>query len=167
MVVSEQNLYRYALMVVPIQIGFSTNPSLGFARALAPLESSFEPYPVEIKQVLISTFSLFPASCWIPPWEKLGFQDWGLIEDQSSTLVDSKLGLEHLVRHDDLGLETDFYACLPLCSFAHACEGRSPQAGTSEIVITTHTRPCGIGRRNGMPWGRLIPIVGMLTTTGH
>nr|CAD1817223.1 unnamed protein product [Ananas comosus var. bracteatus] len=70
------------------------------------------------------------------------------------------------LRHDDLRLETDFYACLPLCSFAHACEGRSPQAGTPEIAIAPHARPCEIGRRNGMPWGRLIPRVGMLTTTG-
>nr|CAD1835769.1 unnamed protein product [Ananas comosus var. bracteatus] len=61
---------------------------------------------------------------------------------------------------------THFYACLPLCSFAHAYEVRSPQAGTQEIAIATHARPCGIGRRNGMPWGRLIPRVGMLTTTG-
>nr|CAD1842379.1 unnamed protein product [Ananas comosus var. bracteatus] len=66
-----------------------------------------------------------------------------------------------------LKLEMDFYACLPLCSFVHACEGRFPQAGTPEIAIATHARPCGIGCRNGMPWGRLIPRVGMLTTTGH
>nr|CAD1830244.1 unnamed protein product [Ananas comosus var. bracteatus] len=26
--------------------------------------------------------------------------------------------------------------------------------------------PCGIGRRSGLPWARLIPRVGMLTTTG-
>nr|CAD1823371.1 unnamed protein product [Ananas comosus var. bracteatus] len=57
-------------------------------------------------------------------------------------------------------------ACLPLCSFAHACEGRSLQAGTPEIAIATYARPCGIGRRSGLPWGRLIPRVGMLTTTG-
>nr|CAD1823334.1 unnamed protein product [Ananas comosus var. bracteatus] len=69
-------------------------------------------------------------------------------------------------RHDDIRLETDDYACLPLCSFAHACEGRSPQAGTSEIAIATYACPCGIGRQNGMPWGKLIPRVGMLTTTG-
>nr|CAD1818640.1 unnamed protein product [Ananas comosus var. bracteatus] len=70
------------------------------------------------------------------------------------------------IPYDDLELETDFYAYLPLCSFAHACEGRSPQAGTPEIAIATHARPCRIGCRNGMPWGRLIPRVGMLTTTG-
>nr|CAD1827322.1 unnamed protein product [Ananas comosus var. bracteatus] len=89
-----------------------------------------------------------------------------MVEEGSSTLGHSKLGLEHLVRHDDLRLETDFYACLLLCSFAHACEGRSLQAGTPEIAIATHARPCGIGRRNRMLWGRLIPRVGMLTTTG-
>nr|CAD1833656.1 unnamed protein product [Ananas comosus var. bracteatus] len=69
-------------------------------------------------------------------------------------------------RHDDIGLETNDYACLPLYSFTHACEGRSPEAGTPEIAIATYAHPCGIGRRNGMPWGRLIPRVGMLTTTG-
>nr|CAD1829994.1 unnamed protein product [Ananas comosus var. bracteatus] len=26
--------------------------------------------------------------------------------------------------------------------------------------------PCGIGRRSGLPWARLIPRVGMMTTTG-
>nr|CAD1820761.1 unnamed protein product [Ananas comosus var. bracteatus] len=71
-----------------------------------------------------------------------------------------------LMSHDDIGLETNFYACLPLCSFAYAYDGRFPQAGTPEIVIATHARPYGIGRRNGMPWGRFIPKVGMLTTTG-
>nr|CAD1823522.1 unnamed protein product [Ananas comosus var. bracteatus] len=35
--------------------------------------------------------------------------------------------------HDDIGLETDDYACLPLCSFAYACEGRSLQTGTPEM----------------------------------
>nr|CAD1829418.1 unnamed protein product [Ananas comosus var. bracteatus] len=45
-------------------------------------------------------------------------------------------------------------------------KGRSPQAGTPEIAYATQARPCGIGRQNGMPWGRLIPRVGMLTTTG-
>nr|CAD1823527.1 unnamed protein product [Ananas comosus var. bracteatus] len=69
-----------------------------------------------------------------------------------------------LFRHEDLVLMTDFYAYLPLCSFAHACEGRSLQAGTPKIAIVTCL--CGIGRRSGLPWGRLIPSVGMLTTTG-
>nr|CAD1830179.1 unnamed protein product [Ananas comosus var. bracteatus] len=69
-------------------------------------------------------------------------------------------------RHDDRELDTIDHVCLPLCSFAHACEGRSPQAGTPEIAYATQARSCGIGRQNGMPWGRLIPRVGMLTTTG-
>nr|CAD1827507.1 unnamed protein product [Ananas comosus var. bracteatus] len=68
--------------------------------------------------------------------------------------------------HDDIRLETDIYAFLPLCLFAHSCEGRFPQAGTPEIAIATYARPYGIGRRNGMPWGRLIPRVGMLTNMG-
>nr|CAD1818412.1 unnamed protein product [Ananas comosus var. bracteatus] len=55
--------------------------------------------------------------------------------------------------HDDIGLELETYACLPLCSFAYTYEGRSLQAGTREIAIATYARPCGIGRRNGMPWG--------------
>nr|CAD1820426.1 unnamed protein product [Ananas comosus var. bracteatus] len=42
-------------------------------------------------------------------------------------------------------------ACSPLCSFAHACEGRSLQADTPEIAIATYARPCGIGRRSGLP----------------
>nr|CAD1832732.1 unnamed protein product [Ananas comosus var. bracteatus] len=49
---------------------------------------------------------------------------------------------------------------------SHSGEGRFPQAGTPEIAIATHACPCGIGRRNGKPWGRLITTVGMLTPTG-
>nr|CAD1832962.1 unnamed protein product [Ananas comosus var. bracteatus] len=44
--------------------------------------------------------------------------------------------------------------------------GRSPQVGTPEIAIATPARSCRIGRQNESPWGRLIPRVGMLTTTG-
>nr|CAD1824836.1 unnamed protein product [Ananas comosus var. bracteatus] len=51
------------------------------------------------------------------------------------------------------------YACLPSCSFAHACEGRSLQAGTPELAYATVARPCGIGCRSGLPWG-------VYTTTG-
>nr|CAD1830341.1 unnamed protein product [Ananas comosus var. bracteatus] len=50
-------------------------------------------------------------------------------------------------------------ACLPLCSFAHACEGSSLQAGTPELAYATVARPCGIGCRSGLPWG-------VYTTTG-
>nr|CAD1817132.1 unnamed protein product [Ananas comosus var. bracteatus] len=51
------------------------------------------------------------------------------------------------------------FACLPSCSFAHACEGRSLQAGTPELAYATVARPCGIGCRSGLPWG-------VFTTTG-
>nr|CAD1824806.1 unnamed protein product [Ananas comosus var. bracteatus] len=51
------------------------------------------------------------------------------------------------------------FACLPLCSFAHACEGSSLQAGTPELAYATVARPCGIGCRSGLPWG-------VYTTTG-
>nr|CAD1823373.1 unnamed protein product [Ananas comosus var. bracteatus] len=86
------------------------------------------------------------------------------------------MGLEPLIRLDlknsnsdlELGrgfLHLDLYACLPLCSFAHACEGRSLQADTPKLAIAIRS-PCGIGRRSGLLWERLIPRVGMLTTTG-
>nr|CAD1825824.1 unnamed protein product [Ananas comosus var. bracteatus] len=88
------------------------------------------------------------------------------IPNQASTLLAPR-GYKGANRgHDDRGLKMEDYACLPLCSFAHTCEGRSPQAGTPEIANATQARPCGIGRQNRMPWGRLIPTVGMLTTTG-
>nr|CAD1822897.1 unnamed protein product [Ananas comosus var. bracteatus] len=109
-------------------------------------------------------FSLFLVG--ISTLEKHWIGDWSLWEGRSSTLDYLQAWCGALERHDDLRLETDFYACLPLCSFAHTCEGRSSQAGTPEIAIATHARLCGIGRRNGMPWGRLIPRVGMLTITG-
>nr|CAD1823401.1 unnamed protein product [Ananas comosus var. bracteatus] len=115
---------------------------------------------------LISSFCLFLLHFGFSPLKKLWLEERSFLEDQSSTLVHSKLGLELLERYDDIGLELDTYACLPLCSFAHAFEGRSLQTGTPEIAIATYARPCGIWRRNGMPWGRLIPRVGMLTTTG-
>nr|CAD1827315.1 unnamed protein product [Ananas comosus var. bracteatus] len=44
--------------------------------------------------------------------------------------------------------------------------GRSLQAGTPEIAIRDTYSPCGIGRRSGLPWARLIPRVGMMTTMG-
>ena len=51
------------------------------------------------------------------------------------------------------------FACLPSCSFAHACEGSSLQAGTPELAYATVARPCRIGCRSGLPWG-------VYTTTG-
>nr|CAD1833647.1 unnamed protein product [Ananas comosus var. bracteatus] len=52
------------------------------------------------------------------------------------------------------------YTCLPSCSFAHACEGCSLQAGTPELAYATVARRCGIGCRSGLPWG-------VYTTTGR
>nr|CAD1820153.1 unnamed protein product [Ananas comosus var. bracteatus] len=72
-------------------------------------------------------------------------------------LVRTNEGDSRDIRHDDSGLGTDDHAYLPLCSFAYACEGRFPQTGTPEIANATQARPCWIGRRNRMPWGRLIP----------
>nr|CAD1838452.1 unnamed protein product [Ananas comosus var. bracteatus] len=60
----------------------------------------------------------------------------------------------------------DDHACLPLCSFAQACEGRSLQADTPELAYATSCSPVRIGHRSGLPWVRLIPSEGMLTTTG-
>nr|CAD1833625.1 unnamed protein product [Ananas comosus var. bracteatus] len=51
------------------------------------------------------------------------------------------------------------FASLPSCSFAHACEGRSLQAGTPELAYAAVARPCEIGCRSGLPWG-------VFTTTG-
>nr|CAD1843960.1 unnamed protein product [Ananas comosus var. bracteatus] len=51
------------------------------------------------------------------------------------------------------------YTCLPSCSFAHTCEGRSLQVGIPELAYATVTRPCGIDCRSGLPWG-------VYTTTG-
>nr|CAD1827329.1 unnamed protein product [Ananas comosus var. bracteatus] len=63
------------------------------------------------------------------------------------------------VKHTTGDLLTVDYACLPLCSFAHACEGRPLQAGTPELAYATVARSCGIGCRSGLPWG-------VYTTTG-
>nr|CAD1833563.1 unnamed protein product [Ananas comosus var. bracteatus] len=60
-------------------------------------------------------------------------------------LVDTFVGAYEGFRHEDLRLETDLYACLPLCSFAHACEGRSLQAGTPELAIAIPIRRAGFG----------------------
>nr|CAD1840659.1 unnamed protein product [Ananas comosus var. bracteatus] len=45
----------------------------------------------------------------------------------------------HVVRHEDLVLETDLLL-LVIVLIAHACEGRSLQAGTSEMAIAIHIR---------------------------
>nr|CAD1818559.1 unnamed protein product [Ananas comosus var. bracteatus] len=51
--------------------------------------------------------------------------------------------------HDDWTFETmTTLACL-LCSFTHACEGRSLQAGTPELAYATYVRSCGIEKPTG------------------
>nr|CAD1822842.1 unnamed protein product [Ananas comosus var. bracteatus] len=112
-----------------------------------------------IAAYLYITLQPIEALLSLDPWRiEVGFEG-------SCSLWEIKRDFHHY-RHDDIGLELDTYACSPLCSFAHTCEGRSLQAGTPEIAIATYARPCGIGRRNGMPWGRLVLRVEMLTTTG-
>nr|CAD1834635.1 unnamed protein product [Ananas comosus var. bracteatus] len=89
-----------------------------------------------------------------------------LLELRGKGWLDWKDTNSHLeIERASFAIDGSLLAC-HLCSFAHACEGRSLQAGTPEIAIATYARPCGIGRRSGLPWGRLIPRVGMLTTTG-
>nr|CAD1817057.1 unnamed protein product [Ananas comosus var. bracteatus] len=41
------------------------------------------------------------------------------------------------------------YTCLPFMLFAHACEGRSLQAGTPELAYATYVRSCGIEKPTG------------------
>nr|CAD1817118.1 unnamed protein product [Ananas comosus var. bracteatus] len=41
------------------------------------------------------------------------------------------------------------HACLPLCSFAQACEGRSLQVGTSELAFVTSCSPV---RESAQKW---------------
>nr|CAD1824791.1 unnamed protein product [Ananas comosus var. bracteatus] len=76
------------------------------------------------------TFTLSSSFWWV------GACFWSFVVDRSSTLEDLELGLKLLRRS---------FAYLPLCSFAHACKGRSLQAGTPEIAIATHIRRAGLG----------------------
>nr|CAD1820295.1 unnamed protein product [Ananas comosus var. bracteatus] len=100
-------------------------------------------------------FEGFDAKFW-----GAGYRYQGWVPEPRRVTENGALG------YDDIELEMDDYAYLSLCSFVHACEGLYPQAGTPEIANAAQARPCEIGCRNGMPWGRLIPKVGMLTTTG-
>nr|CAD1829033.1 unnamed protein product [Ananas comosus var. bracteatus] len=52
-------------------------------------------------------------------------------------------------RHVDWILETWTMLASHLCSFAHACEGRSLQAGTPELAYATYVRSCGIEKPTG------------------
>nr|CAD1834513.1 unnamed protein product [Ananas comosus var. bracteatus] len=66
---------------------------------------------------------------------------WSFEEDQTSTLLGLELGLEHP-------------------------RGSLPTSRHSGDGHRDTYSPCGIGRRSGLPLERLIPRVGMLTTTG-
>nr|CAD1837521.1 unnamed protein product [Ananas comosus var. bracteatus] len=46
------------------------------------------------------------------------------------------------------------------------CTGSLPTSRHSGDSHRDSYSPCGIGRRSGLPWARLIPRVGMMTTTG-
>nr|CAD1835023.1 unnamed protein product [Ananas comosus var. bracteatus] len=73
----------------------------------------------------------------------------------------SRLEIERASFAIGLGTCDKSFDYLPLCSFAHACEGRSLQAGTPEIAIAIHIRRAGSGaevdcRGPGSFLGRLI-----------
>nr|CAD1832695.1 unnamed protein product [Ananas comosus var. bracteatus] len=59
------------------------------------------------------------------------------------------------------------YACLPLCSFAQACESRSLQAGTPEFAYATDARPCGIECRSRLPSHALFIVIFSEPPTGE
>nr|CAD1835625.1 unnamed protein product [Ananas comosus var. bracteatus] len=57
--------------------------------------------------------------------------------------------IPYVKRHDDWVFETLTTLACHLCSFAHACEGRSLQAGTPELAYATYVRSCGIQKLTG------------------
>nr|CAD1833843.1 unnamed protein product [Ananas comosus var. bracteatus] len=63
------------------------------------------------------------------------------------------------IGHDDQELSIVDHACLPMCSFAQACEGRSHKPVLRSWPTRHHACPCGIGRRSELSWG-------VFTTTG-
>nr|CAD1831741.1 unnamed protein product [Ananas comosus var. bracteatus] len=50
--------------------------------------------------------------------------------------------------------------------YTNPCTGSLPTSRHSGDSHRDSYPPCGIGRRSGLPWARLIPRVGMMTTTG-
>nr|CAD1830222.1 unnamed protein product [Ananas comosus var. bracteatus] len=54
-----------------------------------------------------------------------------------------------------------------LYRYKSPCTGSLPTSWHSGDSHRDSYLPCGIGRRSGLPWARLIPRVGMMTTTGH
>nr|CAD1830241.1 unnamed protein product [Ananas comosus var. bracteatus] len=53
-----------------------------------------------------------------------------------------------------------------LYRYKSPCTGSLPTSRHSGDSHRDLYSPCGIGRRSGLPWARLIPRVGMMTTTG-
>nr|CAD1832729.1 unnamed protein product [Ananas comosus var. bracteatus] len=70
------------------------------------------------------------------------------------------------LRHEGWILESLTTLACHLCSFAHACEGRSLQAGTPELAYATYVRSCGIEKPR-VEWDRHIPRAGMLGYHRH
>nr|CAD1832712.1 unnamed protein product [Ananas comosus var. bracteatus] len=71
------------------------------------------------------------------------------------------MGLEPLFRLD--WKDSNSYLEIVRAFFAIGSLPTSRHSGDSHRDSYS---PCGIGRRSGLPWARLIPRVGMLTTTG-
>nr|CAD1824790.1 unnamed protein product [Ananas comosus var. bracteatus] len=86
---------------------------------------------------------------------RLGACGWSFVENQTSTLLGFELGLKLLLR---------LVACNPY--LIHVFLGSLPTSRHSGDSHRDSYSPCGIGRRSGLPWARLIPRVGMMTTTG-
>nr|CAD1833863.1 unnamed protein product [Ananas comosus var. bracteatus] len=121
--------------MVPVPSVFSRQPEAWVCACccLVPILFPVSPVRSAVQTALCFdlSFPLLFASCWVSTIGEaleLFVELVGGKNFNSSTF---------LARHDDIGLETNDYACLPLCSFAHACEGRSPQAGTPKIAIAT------------------------------
>nr|CAD1827467.1 unnamed protein product [Ananas comosus var. bracteatus] len=95
-------------------------------------------------------------------WRKL--IDWVEVDARRfvGTFVGENEGLRGDLRHEDRVLETMTMLACHLCSFAHACKGRSLQAGTPELAYVTYDRSCGIEKPTGAWRDRLIPRGGML-----
>nr|CAD1840476.1 unnamed protein product [Ananas comosus var. bracteatus] len=89
-------------------------------------------------------FALFCLLEHFPPLLEAWILERSSLERRTSTLVGLGPCWELLKRHDDWTIEVLTILACHLCSYAHACEGRSPQAGTPELAYATYVRPCGI-----------------------
>nr|CAD1823403.1 unnamed protein product [Ananas comosus var. bracteatus] len=94
---------------------------------------------------IVKTLTNMPVNKWqvAKGQAKWAFEAQSLGLEPSSRL-DWKGSSSHLELERRL-LLLRTYDYLPLSSFAHACEGRSLQAGTPEIAIAIHIRRAGLG----------------------